>query len=446
MKRYDHLIIGFGKGGKTLAYTLAKKGYKVGLIEKSKKMYGGTCINIGCIPSKFIEKESRFCAKLEDKEYGYNNAIKKKKEFISLLNSKNYEKIASVADVIDGKAEFLDDNNIKVIYEDGSVENIYSDYIHINTGAREFIPPIKGINESKYVFTSTKLLDHEKLPQNLVIIGAGYIGLEFASYYANFGSKITILQNDNLFLPREDEEIREKILEVLNSRGIEIIFNANITEIKDVENNAVVTYNDKNISADLVLVATGRIPNTKGLGLENTSVQLTARGAVVVDKYNKTTAKNIWSMGDVNGGLQFTYISLDDFRIVKDNILGESLRTTENRGAIPYSVFIEPPFSRVGLTEKEALEQGYDIKVARLEAGAIPKSMIMGKKMGLLKVIINSKDDTILGAHLFVEESHELINIFKLAIDQKIPYTVLRDNIYTHPTIAEGINDLLANI
>ena len=198
------------------------------------------------------------------------------------------------------------------------------------------------------------------------------------------------------------------------------------------------------IYSDAILVATGRRPNTEDLNPEAAGVELTERGAVKVDAGLKTTADNIWAMGDIVGGLQFTYISLDDFRIVKSQVLGDGARSTENRGAVPYSVFLDPPFSRVGMTEKEALDKGYQVKIFKLPAAAIPKAQVLRKPAGLLKAVVDEKTGKILGAHLFCEESYEIINLLKLAIDQGIPYTVLRDSIYTHPTMTEGLNDLFA--
>ncbi len=197
-----------------------------------------------------------------------------------------------------------------------------------------------------------------------------------------------------------------------------------------------------NISADTVLIATGRKPNTKNLGLENAGVELTKQGGIKVDEHLKTTVPNIYAMGDVTGGLQFTYISLDDYRVVCSSVLGDGSYTTNIRGAVPYSVFLNPPFSRIGMNEQEALDKGYSIKVSRLPAAAIPKAQVVEQPSGLLKAIIDEKTDLILGAHLFCEESHEIINIIKLAMDSRLPYTVLKNMIFTHPTMSEALNDL----
>ena len=200
------------------------------------------------------------------------------------------------------------------------------------------------------------------------------------------------------------------------------------------------------LEAEAILVATGRRPNVEGLNPEAAGVELTARGAIKTDESLRTTAPNIWAMGDAAGGLQFTYISLDDYRIVSSAVLGNGSRLTTNRGQVPYSVFLDPPFSRVGLSEKEAREKGLEVKIARLAAAAIPKAQILKRPQGLLKAVIDAKTGQILGAHLFCEESHEMINLIKLAMDAKLPYTVLRDNIYTHPTMSEGLNDLFSAV
>ena len=268
--------------------------------------------------------------------------------------------------------------------------------------------------------------------------------------YANFGSTVTVVQDGEVFLPREDAEVAAVVLKSLEDRGIVILRSTKINSVQEAGNKAQVLVTtpegDRVLDADAILVATGRRPNVEGLGLEKAGVVLTERGAVKTDARLQTSVPHIYAMGDVVGGLQFTYVSLDDYRIVSSQLLGKGERTTANRGAVPYSVFLDPPFSRVGLSEKEALEKGYKIKIARLPAAAIPKAQVLQKPVGLLKAIIDADTDLILGAHLFCEESYEIINLLKLAIDAKVPYTVLRDNIYTHPTMTEGLNDLFASL
>ena len=366
------------------------------------------------------------------------------------MRDKNYKKLAEAAgvDVITGTAFFTDPNHIMVAYQDGRTEGLEGDNFYINTGARPFIPPIKGIHESSHVYISETLMEEERLPKNLVIIGGGYIGVEFASYYSNFGSQVTVIQNGKDFIPREDQEVAQAVLDLLKKKGVRIMESTEVESVRDMDDVALVSVSQDGrqeiLRADTVLVATGRRPNVEGLNLDKAGVDLTERGAVKTDEGLRTTASHIWAMGDVAGGLQFTYISLDDSRIVKSQVLGAGERTTLNRGEVPYSIFVDPPFSRVGLTEKQALEAGYTIKKSVLPAQAIPKALVIGRPEGLLKAIIDEESGKILGAHLFCAESQEMINIIKMAMDADLPYTVLRDCIFTHPTMSEALNDLFA--
>lgn len=451
MKKYDAVIIGFGKGGKTLAGTLASSGKKVALIEKDSKMYGGTCINVGCIPSKSFVTSAAFSAKLdssfEEKARLYKKAVAKKTKLTNALRDKNYHKIADLenADVYNGSASFLDSRHVAVALPNETIE-LEAEQIFINTGASPFIPPIEGISDSHRVFRSETMLSLEELPKHLVIIGGGYIGMEFASIYRNFGSEVTVIQDGSVFLPREDRDIADAVAQSLKDRGVKLLLSAKINSVCDREDQTIVSVETpdgtEEISADAVLAATGRRPNVKDLNLEAAGIELTPRGAVKTDEFLQTNVPGIYAMGDVVGGLQFTYISLDDFRIVKSQILGDRTRTIHNRSAVPYSVFLDPPFSRVGLSETEAADQGYDVKITKLPAAAIPKANVLEQKTGLLKAVIDTKTNEILGAHLFCAESHEMINLVKIAMDAHLPYTVLRDTIYTHPTMSEAFNDL----
>ena len=430
MKEFDNIIIGFGKGGKTLAGALAAKGEKTALIERSDKMYGGTCINVACIPSKFLENSARLSAEaggsFQEKAARYRRTIEEKRQIISDLRQKNLAKaVGAGVEVITGTASFLDDHKIQVSYPDGTGEELYGKRFFINTGAKPFIPPIAGLKESRYAYTSEGMMELEELPERLLIIGGGYIGLEFASYYTNFGSKVTVVQDGESFIPREDEEVAASVLAHMTETGIRILRSSEVTEVKDGTDGAEVT------------VKTGD---------GDAGIQLTKRGAIQTDEGLRTSVPHIWAMGDVAGGLQFTYISLDDSRIVKSQILGDGSRTTQNRGAVPYSVFLDPPLSRVGMTEKEAREAGFEVKVARMMTAAAPRARVLKATTGMLKAVIDAGTGQILGAHFYCAESHELINLIKLAMDAKIPYTVLRDNIYNHPTMSETFNDFFAAV
>ena len=451
--KYDAVIIGFGKGGKTMAGALGAAGKKVALIEKSDRMYGGTCINVGCIPTKSLVYRAGLAAakggSFEEKAAAYKAAMEQKEDLTARLRGKNYQKLDSNPNitVIDGTASFQSPHVVEV-EKDGKTFQVEGEQIFINTGSSAFIPPIEGLKGNPYVYTSEGLLNLTELPSRLVIIGGGYIGVEFSSIYASFGSKVTILQDGDIFLPREDEEIAGAVRESLESRGIRVMTGVKVKALEQAEGKALVAVDNgkevQKLEAEAVLVATGRRPNTAGLNLEAAGVEIGPRGGIVTDDSLTTTAPPIYAMGDVRGGLQFTYISLDDFRIVKSKVLGDGSYTLKERGAVPYSVFLIPPFSRVGLSEKEAVEKGYKVKVARLAAAAIPKAQVLEQPAGLLKAVIDEETGLILGAHLFCQESYEMINMIKLAMDAKVPYQVLRDTIYTHPTMSEAFNDLFA--
>ena len=440
---YDIVVIGFGKAGKTLAAKFSKAGKSVALIEKDKNMYGGTCINVGCIPSKFLSNKAtlRKVSNLDNETY-YKEAVTAKKELIAKLNKANYDKIVGAGvDIIDGMASFKDDHHIIVSTKDGNVE-IEAEKFIINTGSVTVIPKIEGV-DSKGVYTSESIMNLEELPKRLTIVGGGYIGLEFASMYADFGSKVTVVQDGDEFLPREDEDIAKAILEVLEAKNVEIVTGAKVTKAEEGKLYYEVAGESKTLESDAILLAVGRRPNTDSLGCENAGVKLTDRGGVVTDEHLKTSANNIWAAGDVCGKLQFTYISLDDSRIIWDEIMGEDKRTTENRGAFSYSVFINPPFSRVGMSEKDAKAAGVEYKVLSLSANAIPKAKVLRKTDGLLKALVTA-DGTILGAELFCEESYEMINFIKLAMDHGIKAKDIANFIFTHPTMSESLNDLFA--
>lgn len=453
MKHYDAVIIGFGKGGKTLAGSLAGMGKKVAMIEKSDKMYGGTCINVGCIPTKSLVNSAKASViqkpgSYDEKNRLYWEAVEEKRRLTGMLRKKNFDKLNDLDNVTvyNGLGSFVSANRVKIETAEETFE-VEGDQIFINTGSVSVIPPIKGIEGNPYVYTSDSLMELDVLPKRLAIIGGGYIGLEYASMYTDFGAEVTVYQIEDKLIPREDRDIAEAIQKAFEDKGVRFEMNVQTEEIENAGDEAVVHYKKDgtalSASADAVLIATGRKPNTDGLNLEVAGVEKTPRGAVKVDEKLRTSAPNIWAMGDVAGGLQFTYVSLDDFRIVKDQLAGSGKRASNDR-TVPYSVFIDPPFSRVGLNEEEAAAQGYHVKIAKLPAAAIPKAQVLRKPVGLLKAVIDADTNKILGAMLFCEESYEMINIVKLAMDAGLDYTVLRDQIFTHPTMSEALNDLFA--
>lgn len=456
MEKVDAIIIGFGKGGKTLAADLAKRNWKVAMIERSDKMYGGTCINIGCIPTKTLvhqANETR-CLTHGDQEaerQHYARAIDKKNVLTGMLRKKNYHNLADnpAITVYNGEASFISGNAVTVKLADNDSLELTSDHIFINTGARSIIPAIDGVRNSKRVYTSTTIMQLEELPKRLAVIGGGYIGLEFASMYAGFGSEVTMLDNHADFIPKEDRDVAAAVKAVLEKKGVEFRMNAKTESIRDVDGAVKLSCHDTEggysyeIEADAVLLATGRRPETAALNLGAAGIETDSRGAIVVDSHLKTTNPHVWAVGDVKGGPQFTYISLDDYRIIRDDLFGNHHRNTEDRSTFAYSVFIDPPLSRIGLGEDDAKKQGIDVGIVRLPAASVPRAHTLEQTDGMLKAVIDKKTGQILGATLFCVDSSEVINLVALAMKTGQPYTFLRDFIFTHPSMSEALNDLM---
>ena len=454
MNAFDVIIIGFGKGGKTLAAEFAKRGRKVAIVERSDKMYGGTCINIGCIPTKTLVHQAKIASGMEDSTFEersafYRNAIAVKESVTSALRGKNYHNLADHPNVTvyTGVGSFV---SADVVSVRTSTEEIWltSKQIIINTGAETIIPPIEGVADNSLVYTSTSIMELTDLPRRLVIVGGGYIGLEFASMYASFGSQVTVLESYPELIAREDRDIAAQVKEVLEKKGISFHLNAKVTHVKQREKGVKVTYEDvltkqkKELEAEAVLLATGRRPNTTELHLDKAGVEVDERGAIRVDEHLKTTNPHIWALGDVKGGLQFTYISQDDYRIIRENLFGKKERNLNDREPVSYSVFIDPPLARIGMSEEDARKQQLDIRVNKLAVAAIPRARTLGQTEGIFKAIIDRRTDKILGCTLFGPEASEVINMVALAMKSGQSAAFLRDFIFTHPSMSEALNEL----
>ena len=454
MNAFDVIIIGFGKGGKTLAAEFAKRGRKVAIVERSDKMYGGTCINIGCIPTKTLVHQAKIASGMKDATFEersefYRNAISVKEAVTSALRNKNYHNLADNPNVTvyTGVGSFVSSDVVSVRT---STEEIMltSKQIIINTGAETVIPPIEGVAGNPLVYTSTSIMELTELPRRLVIVGGGYIGLEFASMYASFGSQVTVLESYPELIVREDRDIANSVREVLERKGIEIRLNARAQSIHDTADGVTLAYTDASdgtpyfIDGDAILLATGRKPMIDGLNLQAAGVQVDSQGAIITDVHLHTTTPHIWAMGDVKGGPQFTYVSLDDYRIIRNKLFGDKERTTEDRNPLAYSVFIDPPLAHVGLTEEEAIKKGYSFKVSRLPATAVARARTLQKVDGMLKAIVDAHTGKIMGCTLFCADASEMINIVNVAMKSGQHYSFLRDFIFTHPSMSEVLNQL----
>lgn len=450
----DVIIVGFGKGGKTAASKLARLGKTVVMIEQSELMYGGTCPNVGCVPTKMLVHHSLKRQGGESNQDWYRRSVTATHELTSTFRAVNYDVMDAhdTVTILTGKATFIDAHTVSV-GEGMARTMVTGDTILINTGSEPIIPDISGLRGSAYLMTSTDLIHATTLPTHLAIIGGGYLGLELGDVYRRFGAEVTILEGSPQLLRREDDDVAAATTSILEGEGIDIVTGARVVEVRDGATRATVVYEKNgtqfNVEVDAVLAATGRAPATRGLGLEAAGVATTARGAIVVDEYLRTTQPNIYALGDVNGGPQFTYVSLDDSRIVLDHLLGEGTRSTADRGSIPTTLFITPPLSTVGLTEKEARDAGYRIKVGSqpvAEIFAMPRAYVVEETRGMMKFIIDLDTDKILGAALLSIDSQEAINTVALAIRNGITATQLQNAIYTHPSSTEAFNDVIGAI
>ena len=438
-----NLIIGFGKAGKTLAADLAKHGEEVILVEKSSSMYGGTCINIGCIPSKKLLVEAERKPLDVNQSVYFEQAMERKNALISALRAANYKKLDDLEGVriINATASFIDKNTVLLKGEGNEIE-VTAQRIFINTGTTSISLNIKG-GDGNHVYNSTQLLSLNTFPKRLVIIGGGYISLEFACMFQAFGSKVTILEASDTFLAREDRDVADEMLRILNTRGIEVMLNSKTSELQENDDYTTVITSQGNFDAEAVLVAIGRKPATDDLELHNANIKTDERGYIITNDYLQVN-EHIWAMGDVAKTPQFTYMSLDDYRIVRDQLFGDSKRSRLDRKNIATSVFTYPTLAQVGLTEQQAKSAGLQFEVKKIAANAIPKAKVLGQTDGLLKAIVEKQSNRILGVTLFCAEAHELINICKLAIDNNITAETLKNQIFTHPTMAEALNDLFA--
>lgn len=454
MKQYNAIIIGFGKAGKTLAAELSNRGWQVAVIERSEMMYGGSCPNIACVPTKTLVHEAEISSLLYHEDYPkqanmYKQAIARKNRLTSFLRDINYERLSERPNVTiyTGTASFVSADIVKVALPDGDIE-LQGQEIFINTGSTPVIPAIDGIRQSQYVHTSTTLLDMNVLPKHLIIVGGGYISLEFASMYAGFGSKVTILEGSSRFMPRNDQDIANSVKDAFGKKGIEVRLNVRAQSVYDTNDGVTLTYSDVSdgtpyfIDGDAILIATGRKPMIEGLNLQAAGIKVDAHGAIVVNDQLRTNVPHVWAMGDVKGGPQFTYLSLDDFRIIRNQLFGDKKRDIGDRDPVQYAVFIDPPLAHIGLTEEEALRRGYSFKVSRLSATSVVRSRTLKQTDGMLKAIINNHNGKIMGCTLFCADAPEIINIVAMAMKTGQDAAFLRDFIFTHPSMSEGLNQL----
>ena len=449
---YDAIIIGSGQAGNPLSITLAKAGWKTALIERG--YIGGTCINYGCTPTKTMFNSARvaYLAR-RSADYGVHHGDvsvnmrevrERKQRVVEEFRESGLKGIKKTdnLELITGNAKFVGPREIKVQMQGGSTRQLGAERIFINTGGRPAKPKLEGIEEVP-TLDSTSIMELDELPEHLLVLGGGYIGLEFGQMFRRFGSCVTIVQRIGQLFGREDADVADAVLEVMKEDGIRILLNTEAVRIRKIGTQIDLTVRspegEQTLKGTHLLVAVGRTPNTEDLSLAAAGVETDPQGNVKVNHKLETNVPGIYALGDVKGGPQFTHISYDDFRIVRTNLLEGGNATTEGR-LVPYTVFIDPQLGRIGMSETEA--KGLNFRVARLPMTHVARAIEMSETRGFMKAIVDRDTNQVLGAAVLGVEGGELMSMFEIAMMGKLPYTVLKDGIFAHPTLAESLNNL----
>ena len=453
---YEFLVLGSGEAGKYLAWTMAKAGRRAAVIER--RWIGGACPNMACLPSKNII-HSAYVATLfgRGEEFGMahdtfqvdmKGVQHRKQQMVESLvdiHSKNYT--TSGAHLIMGEGRFVAPGKIEVRSEDGSVQVLEGERIFLNLGTRAAVPDVPGLVQAAPL-THVEALNLDRLPDHLIVLGGGYVGLEFAQAMRRFGSRVTIIEQGPQIAGREDGDVAHALQHRLEKEGIAVMLNTRLLEVEGQSGRhirvRVETANGtQTIEATDILVAAGCVPNTQDIGLEIAGVELDQRGYIKVNERLETTAANVWAMGDCAGSPQFTHVSYDDFRIVRANLEGGQ-RTTRDR-LVPYCMFTDPEVGRVGLNESEAQRDGIAYRIVRLPLASVLRTRTLSETYGFLKALVAADSDRIIGFTAVGTGASELIAVVQMAMLADMPYTALRDAVFTHPTMAEGLTVLFAH-
>jgi pyruvate/2-oxoglutarate dehydrogenase complex dihydrolipoamide dehydrogenase (E3) component len=454
VEHYEYVFLGGGKGGKTLAMELAQAGKRVAVIERG--MIGGSCINVACIPTKALIQNARIAhvrnAQLPASEGGeargtnmaqVTRNVRSVVEGMVDINLKAF--IASGMELVMGTGHFIAPRTIQVRLNEGGERVIQGEQVFINTGTTAAVPDVPGLRDAQPL-THVEALQLEQLPEHLIVIGGGYIGLEMAQAYRRLGSKVTLIQSAPRVAMREDEDVTSAIEAALTEEGIDIRVGAEPVRVTGLSGQAVTLElaNGEQVSGSHILVAAGRTPVTRNLGLDAAGVELDARGFIKVDERLATSAANTWAIGEVAGTPMFTHASFDDYRVLKSQLAGANLTTRER--IIPYALFIEPELGRIGLNETDAKAQGIEVRVAKIPLTAVPRARTNGATKGFMKVLVDAHSDQILGFTMLGTNAGDVVTAVQMAMLGKLPYTVVRDAIIAHPLISEGLNILLSKV
>lgn len=455
--KYDIIIIGSGQGGNPLAGALAKAGWRVALVEK--RYLGGTCVNYGCTPTKVMvshakvawhtKNASKYGVETSDTHVDLSAIRERRRSVVEQWRSGVAKGLDSLeyVEVIMGEASFRDANTILVKLNTGGERLLWGEKIVVNTGARSYVPPIKGLEAVPYLDNET-IMELDEVPEHLVIIGGGYISLEFGQMFRRFGSDVTIIEKASQMVPKEDRDIANTLRSILEEDGIAVLCSSEVTSVTTSSEQKMTLEVDspegaKSITASHLLVAVGRTPNTDMLNLESAGVKTTTRGQIIVDDYLATSVEGIYAIGDVKGGPAFTHVSYDDYRILRDIFLHQKERSVTDR-LLVYTLFTDPQLGRVGLNEDQATEKGLKFMVHKMPMNRVARAYEMAEDRGLVKALVEVETDKILGASVLGVEGGEIMAMIQIAMMGELTATQLREGMFAHPTFAEGLNNLFA--
>ena len=456
-EQFEILILGSGQGGKLLAWHMAQAGRRTAVVER--RWVGGSCPNVACLPSKneiwgakvahLAHHAGQFGTVAGPVETDMGAVRQRKRDMVNReveLHLQNYK--ATGAELIMGSGRFVAPKTLEVRLNDGGTRVLAGDQVFLNLGTRATIPSMPGLEASRPL-THIEALELDYLPTHLIVLGGGYVGLEMGQAYRRFGSQVTVIEAGPQLMGREDPDVADEVRRILSDEGMRFLVAAEALQVHGRSGEKVgVTVRtgsgEQTIEGSDVLVAAGRVPNTVGIGLEETGVELDSSGYIRVNERLETTAPGVWAIGECAGSPQFTHVSVDDFRIIRDNLAGGH-QSTRHR-LVPYCMFTDPPLARVGLSEREARSQGVAVRVATLPMSAVLRTEATDETQGFMKVLVGASDDRILGFTMIGSEAGEVMAAVQTAMLANLPYPVLRDAVLAHPTMAEGLGQLFSNV
>ena len=458
-QHYEAVVIGAGQAGVPLATTLAKAGRKTALVEREH--VGGTCINEGCTPTKTMVASAKVAYfDRRSADYGVSDGQvavdmirvrQRKREIVDSFRSGGERRLHDAGvELIMGEARFSGPKDLEVRLNDGGETiRLTADNIFINTGARPANPPVEGL-DSVPTLNSTTIMELDEVPEQLLVLGGSYVGLEFAQMFRRFGSEVTVVQRGKQLMSREDTDVAEAVAEIVRQDGIEVLLETQAQRTEQGNDGKIrlrvsTPEGERTLEGSHLLVAAGRPPNTDRLNLDAAGIETDKRGQIKVNERLETNVEGVWALGDVKGGPAFTHISYDDFRIIRTNLLKGGNATITNR-KVPYTAFIDPQLGRAGLSEQEAREQGLNIRVAKIPMSYVARAIEVDETRGFMKAVVDADTDQVLGCAILGVEGGEIAAMLQIAMMGEVPYTTLRDTVFSHPTLSESLNTLFAAI